>query len=261
MTIRPAAVAGRFYPGVRGELVANVESLLAEARPAPFDEVPRAIIAPHAGYVYSGPVAGSAFSMLEPLAAKLRRVVVIGPSHYIGFEGIAASPAVWFRTPLGDMPVDVDAMQKAWRHGVVTELETAHEREHSIETHLPFLQSIHRHARLVPLVTGLCDDDALAALLDDLWDDQTVICVSSDLSHFEDYDSATAHDASTTAKILALDSDIRSRDACGALAIRGLLAVARSRGLKCEAVDVRNSGDTAGGRDRVVGYGAYGFWR
>ena len=257
--VRPPAVAGRFYPAEAAALSRAVEEHLLAARPTAL-HVPRAIIAPHAGYAYSGPIAGSAFALLEPLGERLRRAIVIGPSHHIAFEGVATSAASAFRTPLGVVEVDTDAVARASRHAIVDEVERAHSQEHSLETHLPFLQTISASVRIVPLVIGLCDEAALAEVLDELWDEETILCVSSDLSHFEDYETATRHDAATSARITSLDSDIGPRDACGATAIRGLLAVARARALHPVAVDVRNSGDTAGGRDRVVGYGAYGFW-
>lgn len=261
MTVRPPAVAGRFYPGLEATLRRDVRSYFDEGRGPSDTDIPRAVIAPHAGFVYSGPVAGSAFRLVEPLGARLRRVVVIGPSHHVAFEGVATSAATWFRTPMGDVVVDRDAVAAAERHPMVQQLEEPHRAEHSIETHLPFLQTINPDLAIIPLVTGLCDETALADLLDELWTDDTLVSVSSDLSHFEEYESAQGHDARTCTKIVALDGDIGPRDACGAVAIRGMLAVARSRGLRCEAVDVRNSGDTAGDRDRVVGYGAFGLWR
>lgn len=260
MTTRPPAVAGRFFSADRAALRGDVARYIAEAAPAPRPDIPRAVIAPHAGYVYSGPIAGSAFATLATLGERLRRVVLIGPSHHVAFDGIATSTDDRFTTPLGDVVVDRAAVGRAQRHAGVRAFDAAHAPEHSLETHLPFLQAINPQVQIIPLLTGRCDTETLDTLLDELWTDDCVLCVSSDLSHFEDYATATAHDARTASRIEALNPDVGPRDACGATAIGGLLRVARARRYSAATLDVRNSGDTAGGRDRVVGYGAFAFW-
>lgn len=254
--VRHPALAGRFYPSDPDQLRDAVQGYIDAARSPKRDGVPRALIAPHAGYVFSGPIAGSAFAMLD----EVRRAIVIGPSHHVRFDGFATSTCDTFATPLGRVQVDVDGVNVARRFDFVRDADAVHQPEHSIETHLPFLQMINPQVRIIPLVTGQCSDHDVASVLEALWDEQTVLCVSSDLSHFEDYDEATEHDARTTRRIVELTGGIGPRDACGSVAIGGLLELARLHTLRAEAVDVRNSGDTAGGRERVVGYGAYGFW-
>lgn len=261
--IRPAAVAGRFFPADSSELADLVGASLREARRPEHASAPKAIIAPHAGFVFSGPIAGSAFASLADAAARIERVILIGPSHHVAFEGVATSGFGTFETPLGPVPVDTDAVRRALQFDFVEEYEPAHEREHSLETHLPFLQTVLGEFSIVPLVTGRIDRERLAELLDTLWGgEETVISVSSDLSHFFDYETARSLDDETSKAIEAFQPErITPEDACGAVSIRGLLETARRREMESEIIDVRNSGDTAGDRSRVVGYGAYGFWQ
>jgi AmmeMemoRadiSam system protein B len=260
--IRPPAVAGRFFPARTSELNSIVDACLREARHPSRDDAPKAIIAPHAGFVFSGPIAGSAFASLAEAADRIQRVVLIGPSHHVAFEGVATSGYANFETPLGVVPVDVESVRRALEFEFVHEDERAHRHEHSLETHLPFLQRVLGDFSIVPLVTGQVSKRQLSELLEALWGgDETIVSVSSDLSHFFDYDTARQLDGATSEAIVDFDADRLTPDgACGAIAIRGLLESGRRRQMQSEMIDVRNSGDTAGDRNRVVGYGAYAFW-
>jgi AmmeMemoRadiSam system protein B len=261
MTVRPAAVAGLFYPDRARELAETVDALLEAARavaPPPAPEPPRALIVPHAGYVYSGPIAARAYATLAP-GAPITRVAIVGPAHRVRVRGMALSSAEAFATPLGDVAVaDCEAIAPL-PHVVVD--DGAHREEHCIEVHLPFLQRILGTFEIVPIVVGQCDTDAVARVLTLLSADPgTLLVISSDLSHYEDYASAARHDTETAAAILdGRDDAIGPYDACGAYAIRGLLDTARAAALAPELLDLRSSGDTAGSPDRVVGYGAFAF--
>lgn len=258
--VRQPAVAGMFYPADAHELRTVVEQLLAAA-PASEEAPPKAIIAPHAGYIYSGPIAASVYARLRPLAGRIGRVVLLGPSHRVPFRGIATSSADSFRTPIGEVPLDREAIALAETLPQVQPLDAAHRMEHSLEVQLPFLQTVLGPFRLVPLVVGDADPDSTAEVIDLLWGgDETLIVISSDLSHYHDYHAAGRLDASTTAAIERLDpSGVHYEDACGRNPINGLLRVAQRRHLTARTLDLRNSGDTAGPRDSVVGYGAYAF--
>jgi len=259
--IRPAAVAGSFYPGESSALAAEVATYLAAAVPDPDRaRAPKAIIAPHAGYMYSGPVAGSVYARLAPLAGKVRRVVLAGPAHRVYVTGVAVPAAQAFASPLGTVALDGEAIEAIRALPFVEVSDRAHALEHSLEVHLPFLQAVLGEFRLAPLVVGDASPDEMAAVLEALWGgDETLIVVSSDLSHYLPYDSARRRDSGTARAILGLDARLVPEDACGAAPINGLLEVARRRHLEARLVDLRNSGDTAGGRDRVVGYGAFEF--
>ena len=265
---REAAVAGTFYPGRRDTLEAMVRGLLDTAvaeqptrsAPSGSEPAPKAVIAPHAGFVYSGPVAASAFARLAPLRDRVSRVVLLGPSHFVPFRGIATSGAGAFATPLGSLEIDREAEEKlAGSLRSVHELPSAHGREHCLEVELPFLQQVLGDVRIVPLVVGEVADAEVARALDLLWGaEETLIVISSDLSHYLDYEAARRLDAVTSSAIEALRPQAIGADqACGAIAIRGLLEVAARRGLAAATLDLRNSGDTAGPRDAVVGYGAW----
>jgi len=258
---RTPAVAELFYPADAGSLGSLVRRYLAEARQTTLSRVPKAMIVPHAGLVYSGPVAASAFAQIEPARDAIRTVVALGPSHRVPFRGIAASSADAFATPLGSVAVDHSALKPALAQSHVAVLDAAHAQEHSLEVQLPFLQEILDRFTLVPLVTGDASAAEVARILELLWGGpETLILVSSDLSHYHDYDTAAALDRATTAAIEALrPEELHGERACGYVGIRGLLSVAQRRGLQVETLDVRNSGDTAGPRDAVVGYGAYAF--
>ncbi len=259
-TVKPPAVAGMFYPADAATLAAEIDAFLAQAEPPP-GPPPKALIAPHAGYVYSGPVAASAYARLLPAADRIRRVVILAPSHRVPFRGIAASSADWFRTPLGDVPVDRAAVEAVLELPGVALFDAAFAEEHALEVHLPFLQRVLNRFSIVPFVVGDAEPETVRALLDRLWDgDETLIVVSSDLSHYLDYASARQRDARTTEAIEALEPErIGFHDACGRIPVNGLLLAAREHGLRPQTVDLRNSGDTAGDKSRVVGYGAYVF--
>ena len=258
--IRRPAVAGSFYPARPAALRAAVEGYLRDAGGAE-GPAPKAVIAPHAGYVYSGPVAASVYARLAPLRGQIERVVLLGPAHRVRLRGLALPAAEAFETPLGR--VEVDRAARALLRGLaqVVESEAAHAEEHSLEVHLPFLQATLGRFHLVPLVVGDASPDEVAEVLGRLWGGpETLIVVSSDLSHYLDYASARAVDARTTGAIEALAPEaLEFEQACGCIPVQGLLQVARAKGLQVETLDVRSSGDTAGPRDRVVGYGAYAF--
>lgn len=260
MHVKTPAVAGLFYPGDAYELRTAVRAYLHAEGPAQ-EARPHALIAPHAGYQYSGPVAGSAYATLAPWADEIRRVVVLAPSHRVAFSGIATSSAEAFQTPLGDIPVDLEALgQLAGLPGVV-ELDEAFAQEHALEVQLPFLQAVLGDFRLVPLIVGQAGSDDVSRILEILLSAETLVVVSSDLSHYLDYRSCQQRDRSTSGLIEKLRADeIGPHDACGAYPIRGLLRTAQKHGWNVRTLDLRNSGDTAGDRSRVVGYGAYGFY-
>jgi hypothetical protein len=257
--VRRPAVAGLFYPGSGGELRSTVESLLREAAPDP-GPVPKAVIAPHAGYAYSGPIAASAFQALAAAGAALRRIVILGPAHRVEVRGLALPGADAFGTPLGEIAVDTEAAEALSRLPQVSTFPEAHGPEHSLEVELPFLQVLFPRARVLPVVVGDAVEDEVAEVLDLVWGGpETAIVISSDLSHYLPYDVARRVDHETADEILALEGPLHSRQACGARPINGLLAAARHRGLMPRLLDLRSSGDTAGDRGRVVGYGAFAF--
>ena len=258
--VRKTFVAGTFYPAAAEALRAAVAGYVAGAGPASAP-VPKAIIAPHAGYVYSGPVAGSAYARIAPARGRITRVVLAGPSHRVPFRGIAVPSVGFYASPLGDVPLDRESIARVLSHPFVHELDEAHAAEHSLEVQVPFLQEVLGTFILVPLVVGDASPAEVAAVLDVLWGGpETLVVVSSDLSHYENYDTARRMDADTARAITALAVDgVAERGACGRRPIRGLLELARRRGLRASAIDLRSSGDTAGGRDRVVGYGSFVF--
>jgi AmmeMemoRadiSam system protein B len=258
---RPAAVAGAFYPADPSTHAVEVETYLREAAgPGRGERAPKALIAPHAGYMYSGPVAASAYARLAPLRGKVTRVVLAGPAHRAWVAGAAVPRAGAFATPLGDIALDEEALARLRRLPFVESSDSAHALEHCLEVHLPFLQAVLGEFRLVPVVVGGASPDEVARLLEEVWGgDETLVVVSSDLSHFLPYGAACERDRETAASILALSPSLEPEDACGAAPVNGLLVVARRRGLGVELVDLRNSGDTAGGRGQVVGYGSFVF--
>ena len=255
---RPPAVAGTFYPAEARQLGRMVESFLEDAR-VDSKDAPKAIIAPHAGYIYSGPVAGSAFRCWAGTEAGARRIVILGPSHWVEFDGIALPRATVFSTPLGDVPLDNDAIHDLRSLPQVVEFDPAHAREHCVEVELPFLQITGWKFRIVPLVIGEATDEEVCEVIDRLWGGaETRFVISSDLSHYLDYAAASRIDAATAKAIeQGKAQELTTDHACGFRAIRGFLLGARARGVAVSTVDLRNSGDTAGSRDRVVGYGAF----
>lgn len=255
-TVREPAVAGTFYPNDPVTLSSLIDTYL-EGEPVGTD-CPKALIAPHAGFVYSGPVAGSVYRLLAPFHARIRHVVLMGPSHRVAFRGMAVPHASVFRTPLGDIPVATDTIARIAGHHSVIYRDDAHAAEHSLEVHLPFLQQVIDDFDLVPVVVGDAAPEDVSAVLSDLWgNEDTLIVISTDLSHYLPYDSARRVDANTVKKIENLEGTLHGHEACGCRAVNGLLHYLKSNGLGVETIDVRNSGDTAGDRSRVVGYGAW----
>jgi AmmeMemoRadiSam system protein B len=256
--VRRPAVAGAFYPREARVLQAEVESYLAGADAT--GVAPKAIIAPHAGYIYSGPIAASVYARLAPLRGRIKRVVLAGPAHRVYVTGAAIPSAQSFASPLGEVALDTEALGRLRALPFVEESDRAHALEHSLEVHLPFLQAVLGDFRLVPIVVGDADPAQVARMLETVWgEEETLVVVSSDLSHYLPYDAARARDRDTAEAILRLEATLEPEEACGAAPINGLLEVARRRGLEPELLDLRNSGDTAGDRDRVVGYAAFAF--
>jgi AmmeMemoRadiSam system protein B/AmmeMemoRadiSam system protein A len=262
--IRKPAVSGSFYPAQRDALERQLSLFLSEAGNAPpiTEPIPKAIIGPHAGYVYSGPVAARAYARLAAARGKISRVVLIGPSHHLAFRGLAVDVSDAWETPSGTVPLDTEAIARLRQLPLVGQLDAAHQREHALEVHVPFLQHVLGDFRLVPIVAGDAPPDVVAALFDAVWGGpETLIVVSTDLSHYLDYAACRSLDARTAEAIERFDdSVIGSNEACGQVPTRGLLRVARRRGMVIERLDLRNSGDTAGPRDRVVGYGAWALY-
>lgn len=258
---RRPAVAGLFYPGDSDALARAVRELLGAAPPAADGRLPKAIIAPHAGYVYSGPVAASVYARLAPLRGRVTRVVLLGPTHRVPVRGLAHPDCRWFETPLGAVPVDHEALAALADLPYVVASAAVHAQEHALEVHVPFLQTVLGNFGLVPLAVGHATADEVARVLGRLWGgEETLIVVSSDLSHYLPYAAAQQADRATAEAILALRTDIDHEGACGATPVTGLALAAREHHLEPELIDLRNSGDTAGDRRRVVGYGAFAFY-
>lgn len=258
--IRRPAVAGLFYPSEARQIRELVEPMLD--RISPGGAVPKAIIAPHAGYVYSGSVAAEAYALLRAGRDRIKRVVLLGPAHRVYVRGLALPGDDAFASPLGLVDIDRQAVEAVRHLPQVNVMPAAHAQEHSLEVHLPFLQLLLERFELVPLVVGEATPEEVAEVLELLWGgDETLIVISSDLSHYHDYATARAIDARTAANITHLRLEaIGPGDACGCMPLHGLLAIARRRGLHIDLLDLRNSGDSAGPRDRVVGYGAFSVW-
>ena len=257
--VREPAVAGQFYPEDPGELRALVNRFIEDAD-CKEEAAPKALIAPHAGLIYSGPIAASAYAQLAQARDQIQRIVLLGPSHRVPFRGLALSSAGQFRTPLGDIPLDPDAAASLDDLPQVQVLDLAHAQEHSLEVQLPFLQRVLGDFSIVPIVVGEVRPQAVAKLLELVWGGpETLIVISSDLSHYLDYDTARAQDSTTCRRIEQLDTRIDQDDACGATPVRGLLLAAKRRGMTVKTLDLCNSGDTGGDRDFVVGYGAWMF--
>lgn len=258
ISVRPPAVAGMFYPRSAAELARTVDDLLlgAAVDVPPGAPAPKALVVPHAGYVYSGSTAATAFSRLAPASGRITRVVLFGPSHRVPLRGLALPAATLFRTPLGDVPIahpDLSDLPQ-----VVVD-DVPHTAEHSLEVQLPFLQRVLQEFELVPFAVGAARPEEVAAVVDRLWGGpETVLVFSSDLSHYHPYAEARRLDRATVDRMLALDGPLPTDRACGAHAVNGLLASAARRGLATELYGWCNSGDTAGDKQRVVGYAALG---
>jgi AmmeMemoRadiSam system protein B len=252
-SVRPAAVAGMFYPDDPDELRTMVSEFL---RRAPQRAPSKALIVPHAGYIYSGSIAAAAYASVS--GCKISRVVLVGPSHRVYLRGMALSSAQRFATPLGEIPIDHELSERALAREDVVRSDAPHVLEHCLEVQLPFLQMIYGEFSLLPVVLGIVPAAQVASLLSSVWGgEETLVLVSSDLSHYHDYATAQSIDAATNAAILRRDSTLSGDQACGAVGINGLMYLARERSLPVTEIARCNSGDTAGDRSRVVGYGAY----
>lgn len=262
LPVRPAAVAGMFYPGNPTQLAAEVRSLLAEKPVAENQAQLKAIIAPHAGYIYSGPIAAAVYARLAPWRHAIRRVILLGPTHRVAVRGLAVPSSDAFATPLGDVRIDGEARAAIADLSQVVVSDVAHAQEHSLEVHLPFLQTVLDDFAVLPLAVGHAGPHAVAEVLERLWGGpETLFVISSDLSHYLPYATARQIDRDTCEHILQCETDIDPEQACGAYPINGLLLAARHHGLEPELVDLRNSGDTAGDKSRVVGYAAFAFYQ
>lgn len=257
--VRPPALAGAFYPRQASDLNRQLRELLGGVQPADVPGV-KALIAPHAGYIYSGAIAASAYASIASLRGRIRRVVLLGPAHRTPLAGLALPAVDALATPLGVVPVDPAAVLALAGMRQVSENLAAHELEHSLEVQLPFLQTLLEDFKIVPLLVGNAQAREVAQVLDALWDGpETLLVVSSDLSHYLSYDAARSVDRITAQTILDLAASISLEQACGGMPINGLLLAARMHALKPQLLDLRNSGDTAGDQRRVVGYGAFAF--
>lgn len=258
--IRPPAVAGLFYPGQPGALRSELGALLDPVRTARAGRPPKVLIVPHAGYAYSGSVAAVAYAQLQAESRGVRRVVLLGPTHRVAVRGVAIPSGEAFATPLGDVKLDVETLQRLATLPHVVISDAAHAGEHSLEVQLPFLQTVLQDFRLVPLAVGNIAGSDLADVVDTVWGgDETLVIVSSDLSHYHPYAEAKALDVSTVERILALAPGIDHEHACGATPINAALTLAKRRALQPQLLAMCNSGDTSGDRSRVVGYCAIAF--
>jgi len=257
--LRPPAVAGIFYPADAAELRGAVARYMEDGAPEVECRHPKALIVPHAGYPYSGPVAGRAYRLLRDAgAAGIRHVVLLGPSHRVPLRGLAVPGVDGFVTPLGVVPIDAAGRQRLRELGLAGIADAPHATEHSLEVQLPFLQCLLGEFDLLPVTAGLAPPELVAHALEAVWNGpETLIIVSTDLSHYHTYDEARQIDATTTRAILERCTDLSDEQACGARGVNGLMQIARRRGLDVRLLDQRNSGDTAGDRSRVVGYGSY----
>jgi len=260
MTTTIPTVAGMFYPEDPAELRHIVQKFLKQAQDKKKLPIPKAIIAPHAGYIYSGPVAASAYACLAN-ASNINQVIILAPAHHAYFRGIATLPTDFYATPLGKVPIDRDAIENITQLSTVIAAEQAFAQEHALEVQLPFLQILLPKFALIPLLIGDVTPPQVAAVLEQLWgDENTLIVVSSDLSHYLTYRNAQTVDKRNQEAILNLNADaINAASACGHIAIAGLLIIAKKKNLHATAIDLCTSGDTAGPKDAVVGYGAFHF--
>lgn len=260
-TIRPAAVAGLFYPADAALLAGQVQTLLENVHTTEEIRVPKALIVPHAGYSYSGAIAASAYARLRSQRGKVRRVVLLGPVHRVPVRGLALPSVQAFASPMGEVPLDTAALAALDDLPQVVVDDRCHAQEHSLEVHLPFLQSALGEFQLVPLAVGDASAAQVAEVLERLWGgDETLVAVSSDLSHYLPYATAQSLDTDTARTILGLRGDLDHHQACGATPVNGLLRAARRHRLQAELLDLRNSGDTSGDKSRVVGYAAFAFY-
>lgn len=254
---RPPAVAGLFYPSDADVLAQTVKLFLDQSMPVKVPDV-KALVVPHAGYIYSGPIAATAYQALSCRQQTIRRVILLGPAHRVGFKGIADCESSSFLSPLGDIRVDRVAMDDLKSAHLIRPFAVAHEEEHSLEVQLPFLQqSIDKEFELIPLLVGDETIEHITNLLHQLWLPTDLIIVSTDLSHYLPYEQAQKKDSATANLICQLDSHLAGHQACGHTPLNGLMRFAAQQSWQVECLDQRNSGDTAGDKQRVVGYGAF----
>jgi AmmeMemoRadiSam system protein B len=259
-SVRHPAVAGMFYPSDPRALQSQVQEMLSRAVPLELIPAPKALVLPHAGYVYSGPVAATGYAVLGALRKTIRRVILLGPNHRVSLTGMALPASLSFATPLGPVEVDREHWQSLQaRPGVVVD-DRPHDLEHSLEVHLPFLQTVLERFTVTPVVVGQASAEAVAGLLDAVWGGpETLVVVSSDLSHYHPYHQARWCDQATVEQILSLRGGLDHQQACGATPVNGLMLASRRHGLQARLLDLRNSGDTSGDRQRVVGYASIAF--
>ena len=257
--LRPPAVAGVFYPADASELRRSVARFIESCPKSAERRRPKALIVPHAGYPYSGAVAGCAYRLLRDTGATgIRHVVLLGPSHRVPLRGLAVPSVDGFATPLGVVPIDASGRQRLRELGLAGVTDAPHAAEHSLEVQLPFLQCLLEDFDLLPITAGLAPPDLVARALESVWNGaDTLIVISTDLSHYHTSDEARELDGATTRAILERQCDLSDEQACGARGVNGLMQVARRHSLSVTMLDQRNSGDTAGDRSRVVGYGSY----
>lgn len=256
--VRPPAVAGLFYPVDPGQLAHEVRGFLRDAEPRSLS--PKVLICPHAGYIYSGAIAARAYAALHDIASGIRHVVLLGPAHRVAIHGLALPDTDAFETPLGRIPLDAEAVRAIAELPQVIVSGEAHQQEHSLEVQLPFLQTVLKDFTLLPLVVGLASAEEVAEVLEKVWGGaETLIVISSDLSHYLPYAAAQLVDNKTVSSILDLHQPVDHDQACGATPINGLILAARKHGLTPHLLDLRNSGDTAGSKNKVVGYASIAF--
>src|SRR3954471_17432051 len=262
VSVRPAAVAGMFYPAEARALAAEVDDLLGGAGDAePRLGFPKAVIVPHAGYIYSGAVAAHAYDAIAPARGVVKRVVLLGPTHRVAVRGLALPGAQFFDTPLGRIPIDQDAVRALSSLPQVVTSAPAHAMEHSLEVQLPFLQKALGEFSLVPLAVGMANIDEVAGVLERLWGGpETLIVISTDLSHYHRYDEARRIDGATIERIARFAGDLSHEEACGATPLNGFLSLASKSGMRIRLLAACNSGDTAGGKGKVVGYSSFGVY-
>lgn len=262
MLTRTAAVAGQFYPADPASLNQKLDEFLRASETDSLGQIqPKALIVPHAGYIYSGLTAAIAYQTLIPFKDNINRVVLLGPSHRMAFYGMATASASLFSTPLGNIAVDRLAIESMKKQHYFSELDEAHRWEHSLEVQLPFLQKVLGNFELIPLAAGHCPPDEASHCLKHLWgDEHTLIVISTDLSHFHPYLEAQAIDQATCMRILQKDTQIVASQACGYCGLNGLLHTIQGRKYRIELLDYCNSGDTSGDMKRVVGYGAFAIY-
>lgn len=262
--IKRPAVAGKFYPGDAKALRQMLAELFAAAakRVAPINTCPKAIIAPHAGYIYSGATAAAGYQVLTAFADRIKHVTLLGPAHYIPVLGLACSSSDFFETPLGKLVVRPSLRSQILNLPQVKTNDSAFEKEHSLEVHLPFLQTVLNNFTILPLLVGRAEPAEIAEVIEACWgDEHSLIVISSDLSHYLSYEQAQMIDQQTSAAIVSLQVDnIDRHQACGRSPIKGLLTAAQHHNLYVKVIEQCNSGDTAGDKSRVVGYASYHFY-